>query len=922
MAYGLKYELLCNTKKGNLFKTKISFDSYAGSDIDRNVPINPFKLRKDRAAVIKGTSLEFSIREQTDFEFLEFYTNKPKHIQVELTDAADVQYWIGFVDTQQYNCPYTPSPLNIKFTASDGLGLLKNEAFTLTGTQTQFDILIHCLDKIGLGLGFAVAIGIHETHHNTAISPLEQTTEPCNTFEKCNCYEVIEKILTKYDAEIFQWKGRWRIITSRDKKTTRLLYTSAGVYEGTEAAPSVLTLGFPSAGADVYPSGRLNLSLEPGGKQVHAVHNYGRKESLLNNYEFKDFAAGAFESWSQIGSFTVSQGDLNGIKYAYLEGTGTSAIAGITQLFAFDNSGGESILVELDYCPVGYLAGVYKRIIAMTVRFVIMIRNETDTYYLNELEEGYGEWTTDVTTITKLVNAAREIPQFYHFKCETAAPPISGNIEIHLLRHYGTEPGPNYHYLGVAYSKPVINVIGGAAATAGGKYEATAVFDNSTEIVNLSDINIHNADAPSAVANRALLYNNITFLESDGTPTSLWNIDGVTGNFTIIEALFKLLASRNRVSRQSLQGTLKGAALGFESMFSHAYNDNREFEVAEVEWDIYEEKFTGKFLEVLAWSDEDVTITIGEKTPASTTGSSSGSGSGSAAVMTPDQILAALLTVDGMGSLLDADMVDGYHAAAFALAGHTHADLISLLQLFLDMKQPSGFVDVDDSIIGFTDGTREFIIAAALAEYKFYSAGVPYIKTDDITVVISTDVGIHYIYFDANGDIQDSNLPWDLYSDIVPIATVNWTGSAGTLTDRRRTIQFEYALGNPASNNQVLQSTTAGVRSWGSSSGAPSPFQYATFGNPLNIDVETYKDWIVTGVNDAFTLNLSNASDGDAGMIELIVVSSGTEAVITFGGAFTKKMGPQDFVGTTGADNVISWRMAGDDVIYTIGVIE
>ena len=218
MAYGLKYELLCTTKKSNLYKAKVYFDSYAGAEVDRNIPVNPFRLRKDRAAIIRGTSFEFSMREETDFEYLEFYTNKPKHIKVELLDPSSVQLWTGYLDTQQYSCPYIPAPLTVTFTASDGLGLLKNEAFTLTGTQTQFDILIHCLDKIGLGLGYAVAISVHELRHNAAISPLEQTTEICSTMSDLNCYEVIEKILNKYDAEIYQWKGRWRIICSNDKK--------------------------------------------------------------------------------------------------------------------------------------------------------------------------------------------------------------------------------------------------------------------------------------------------------------------------------------------------------------------------------------------------------------------------------------------------------------------------------------------------------------------------------------------------------------------------------------------------------------------------------------------------------------------------------------------------------------------------------
>jgi hypothetical protein len=46
-----------------------------------------------------------------------------------------------------------------------------------------------------------------------------------------------------------------------------------------------------------------------------------------------------------------------------------------------------------------------------------------------------------------------------------------------------------------------------------------------------------------------------------------------------------------------------------------------------------------------------------------------------AASYTAADVIAKLLTVDGAGSGLDADLLDGQHAAAFATAGHTHSDL-------------------------------------------------------------------------------------------------------------------------------------------------------------------------------------------------------------------------------------------------------
>lgn len=107
------------------------------------------------------------------------------------------------------------------------------------------------------------------------------------------------------------------------------------------------------------------------------------------------------------------------------------------------------------------------------------------------------------------------------------------------------------------------------------------------------------------------------------------------------------------------------------------------------------------------------------------------------------------------------------------------------------------------------------------------------------------------------------------------------------------------------------------------SGGQVLPFQTASFANPLNIDCTTYKDWICTVTGDC-TINLNNANDGDAGMLELIIDASGVD--ITMGAMWTKKMGPTDLDTNDGADNIISWRAIGEgstqEIVYTVGIIE
>lgn len=121
--------------------------------------------------------------------------------------------------------------------------------------------------------------------------------------------------------------------------------------------------------------------------------------------------------------------------------------------------------------------------------------------------------------------------------------------------------------------------------------------------------------------------------------------------------------------------------------------------------------------------------------------------------------------------------------------------------------------------------------------------------------------------------------------------------------------------------NVVYYDAVTGKLSYGEvgAGGDILPFQSIGFADPLEIDAITYKDWICNEISDDTTININNTSDGDAGMIEYIQDSVGHD--VEMGTMFTKKMGPINLDNSAGADNVISWRMVGSDIVYTIGVI-
>lgn len=519
MAYGLKYELLCASKDGFLYKLRLLFDGYQGSQIDRDMPAGsdgsgPLVLRKDRSPVIKGTSLEFAIREVVDFEMDEFYTNNPKKIKVELYQASTL-IWTGYVLMQQYQAEYVSAPLNIRFTATDGLGLLKNEKFTLTGRNSQLATIIYCIDKTGLSLGYSIAINLFHTSHREDRSPLEQTYEDSSCFVNLTCNEVLEEILKKYSAEITQISGKWYITRATERESSRMLYTSAGVYSGVEAAPVVLNLGYKgSSGISVWPVGRLSRTLEPGGKKVTLSLDFGRKASLLNNYDFSQFSNGQFSDWLQTGSFPLIQRVSAGKNYAFLQGYSADNSQKIYQEIPVTKVTNEDFVFELDFAPIGRHGSVFSaNTILMTVRAVVALSDGVTTYFLTK-EEG---WTTTLTELSETVQSSISSPVWNKLKIITGELPISGTLLVSLFRFYFSgSQRPGDSHAGIAFSEPLAYLLQEGELYPSGE-KTIAVFDNSTEPGDLGEISILTGDAPD-LPNKSQLYKNITRL-SDGTPT-------------------------------------------------------------------------------------------------------------------------------------------------------------------------------------------------------------------------------------------------------------------------------------------------------------------------------------------------------------------------------------------------------------------
>lgn len=129
--------------------------------------------------------------------------------------------------------------------------------------------------------------------------------------------------------------------------------------------------------------------------------------------------------------------------------------------------------------------------------------------------------------------------------------------------------------------------------------------------------------------------------------------------------------------------------------------------------------------------------------------------------LTPAEILAALVIVDGAGSLLDADLLDGEHASAFADAVHTHIIAnVTGLQAALDLKAPITSPSFLGSPLAPTPAAVDNSTRIATTQWvtdRFGSGGI--LWDEDTT---------HHIYISADGnDTSGDGSPG------APLQTVN-----------------------------------------------------------------------------------------------------------------------------------------------------
>ena len=217
MAYGAKYKFKFENEHGIVYEILLLENGYSGSVTTRPLGSAPI-IRMQQNGPFRSTSCDLTLECQVDNqgvgEFSFLYTSDPQQYKIEVYHGQ-ILIWQGFVATEIYSEPDIAPPYDVKVTATDGLGVLKEYDFEPAGEQTIRAHLTTILGLTGLNEGIYVVSSLKE-HGKTAAEFIDGVLIDLDYHAGNNCYDVLLDLLKTLRFAITQWDGKWLLFRETD----------------------------------------------------------------------------------------------------------------------------------------------------------------------------------------------------------------------------------------------------------------------------------------------------------------------------------------------------------------------------------------------------------------------------------------------------------------------------------------------------------------------------------------------------------------------------------------------------------------------------------------------------------------------------------------------------------------------------------
>lgn len=279
MAYGLKYKFVSEATHDITYEVRILERDFEGTAVQRPLGSAPV-IHMQEADPIRATSVDLVLECQSDGEYVDLYSLDPRQYKVQIYRGTASKIWEGFIATELYSEPDIAPPYDVRVTATDGLGVLKEYQYeTGWGGRTVREQLQQMLlPKTGLSLDIYTVSRLRE-YGETTMSFLDEVKIDLDYMDDKNCYEVLCELLTTMRCVITQWRGAWLIIRTADLngqiKSNGDVTIMESEYRGVNDTYSYdmeyLTARLGQMGGaetDMWPIGYLTRRIVPAKKSV------------------------------------------------------------------------------------------------------------------------------------------------------------------------------------------------------------------------------------------------------------------------------------------------------------------------------------------------------------------------------------------------------------------------------------------------------------------------------------------------------------------------------------------------------------------------------------------------------------------------------------------------------------------------------
>lgn len=304
MAYNIKYRF-CFESIYAVYEVRLLEDGYSGSVINRALGKAPV-IRMQEADPFRPTCCELTLECQTDGEYVDLYTTDPNQFKVEVYHkrggSSYTMIWNGFVATELYSEPDIAPPYDVRITATDGLGILKEHIFEGAGLQPVRKHLRDILMVTGDSRPYIYTASRLREYGETDNDFMDVVEINLDYMVGKNYYEVLGELLRSMRCIITFRGGYWLIIRQVDVQITSsgALSVLFSDYDQSEATTdTTLNLGKiigkkGASGTDMWPVGYLTRSVVPAKNAVKVTAEWNLKDGSPD-----------LEDWSGTGEYTT-----------------------------------------------------------------------------------------------------------------------------------------------------------------------------------------------------------------------------------------------------------------------------------------------------------------------------------------------------------------------------------------------------------------------------------------------------------------------------------------------------------------------------------------------------------------------------------------------------------------------------------------